>query len=277
MRPVANTRSLLNFICQCVNISTISLKCCNTIQEVFMLIKAAILSVCLLIPLQSHSEQCYLQKKCAGLEIRVNPFMGEHFDFNFDFSANFPNLQLLSIASGSTLEEHFKNSTDDLGLSKNHKLQQLRIKDSKHFVKVLSQSKLTKLKSLYICCPPFLKDWNFLSVFHTLESLEIECADNINFTHLLKNVYNLTQLKAFSVFFDDYITHESTRPSSKQISLLASLSHLESLTLKYYRILDSEKVKSEESFYKELEKTLIKNLPNTAVTVELIEFNITSS
>lgn len=236
-----------------------------------MLFKAVILSMSMLLPLQGYCEQYYFLERHGGHEIRVNPYHGKAFDFNFDFSDEYPDLESLSIASGKELEEYFKNATDDLGLRKNRKLKEIKIKYSKHFIDVISKTKLPKLKSLFISCAAQMNDWDFLFIFPALAHLEVECADNANFTHLLKNVYSLTQLKTFSVFFDDYITPESTQLNHKQVSLLSSLTQLELLSFKYFRILTSKNKKSEKSYYKRLAEELKKKLPHTEVVVELSE------
>lgn len=234
--------------------------------------KVLILSLSFLFISQpSYSEQYHYQIKREGREIRVNPYKGPIFNYNLDYSEKAPNLEVLSITSGKDLDEYFATAQDDLGLSKNSKLKEIRIEGSKNFLKILSLAKIPTLTKLSISCVRQIRGWNCLFAFPGLEYLKVECADNVNFKRLLKRVSICKNLKIFEICFDDYIEHASTRLSREQIALLYSLTHLKSLTIRYYRVLKSKTKQSDKIYYKNLAKALKKQLPDTKIEVELTE------
>lgn len=241
-----------------------------------MQIKTAILCLSFLFTHQQNcSEQYYCQVKRNGTEIRINPFKGESFNFNLNFSEKAPNLEVLVISGIRDFDEYYSHSDEDLGLSKNLKLKEIRVQSNKHFLKVFSKSNIPTLTHLSLSGVSPIESWNFLSAFPNLASLSVECADCINFTQLLKAASACKKLEDLKIYFDDYITRHSTRPSNKQIRLLASLIRLKSLTFGYYRILTSRADESEKSYYKKFAKELKLKLPSTEVEVILTEHAIT--
>lgn len=237
-----------------------------------MLIKMALLSVALLTaPSNVFSEDYFALKKRGGLEVRINPFKGEPFNYSFDFSASHHNLETLEINGGPDLDDFLKSATTDLGLSQNRKLNRINLINSAEFTRILSLSELPGLTNLSIRLLPHSYNWDFLVRFPRLNDLSIECADNTDLTNLLQNVSLCQNLKNLQLSFDDYISERSTTFTKKQKSLLCKLTHLKTLSINYYRFMPLSEQESAFEYYINLSRELRKKLTHTHVSIKLIE------
>lgn len=237
-------------------------------------IKKMVLIAALALSSHLSGEEYYQQSKREGLEIRITPIRsGEVFNFNFDFSKDYPFLEKLDITGGEDFDDYLFESKKDLGLGKNKRLKEIDLYFTKAFPHLLAKANLPSLESLSMRCMRKFSNWDFLKKLTSLKSMKVESVENTNLNQLLSHLSNMTSMRRLELKFDDYISGKATQFSNKELQQLAELTHLNELIIKYYRYMPTSNHKSEKLYFKKLEKKLRYDLRRTLVKVELIEAN----